>query len=33
MSYQAMKHREELSIHIIKWKETIWKDYMLYDSN
>ena len=28
-----MKNMEEDQIHLIKWKKSVWKDYMLYDSN
>ena len=33
MSYQPWNHTEETYMHIAKWKELIWKGYMLYDAN
>lgn len=33
MSYQATKWQGVILMHFPKWKKTVWKGYILYNSN
>ena len=33
MSYQSTKRHEGNLMHVTNWKKSLWKGYILYDSN